>query len=570
MNFGHVTFDQGAWRIECAAHVRTKLKRLFPEVNQRAGDTIRLSDNDEHRRDLLWFLERYPMAMNDQDLTRLRDGAARHVDEQDQVARLLEGRHPPADFTLALPPRDYQVVAAQLLGIKRGLLLADDVGLGKTVASLCAMTKSENLPALVVTLTHLPGQWAAEIQRFAPHLQVHVLKSGQPYDLLPKRPRSQRQLFKPRLPDVIISNYHKLSGWAETLAGVVRYVVFDEAQELRRTNSNKYAAARHIARASQLCLGNSATPIYNYGNEFHSVIDVLRPDVLGTSEEFLREWCGGGEKIKDPQAFGEYLRREGIMLRRTRAEVGRELPPVSRIPHIVDTDAHTLDQIHGSAVELAKIILASQEQYRGQKLQAAEEFNVLMRQATGIAKAPYVAQFVRLMLESGERVVLYGWHRDVYALWMEQLKDFWPRLYTGTETPKQKDEAKEAFLQGDCRLLIISLRSGAGLDGLQSCCRTVVFGELDWSPGVHEQCIGRVARDGQTDPVMAYYLIAEHGSDPVVADVLGVKRGQIEGVRDPNGALIERLDRESGNLKRLAAEYLKRADNANVPGAHAT
>ena len=73
--------------------------------------------------------------------------------------------------------------------------------------------------------------------------------------------------------------------------------------------------------------------------------------------------------------------------------------------------------------------------------------------------------------------------------------------------------------------------------------RTVVSGELDWSPGVHEQCIGRVARDGQTDPV--------------VADVLGVKRGQIEGVRDPNGALIERLDRESGNLKRLAAEYLK-------------
>lgn len=564
MDFGHVTFDQDAWRIECAAHVRTKLKRLFPEVNQRAGETIRLSDNDEHRRDLLWFLERYPMALDEQDLTRLHDGAARHVDEQDQVARLLEGRHPPADFTLALPPRDYQVVAAQLLGIKRGLLLADDVGLGKTVSSLCAMTQSENLPALVVTLTHLPGQWAAEIRRFAPHLQIHVLKSGQPYDLLPKRSRGQRQLFEPRLPDVIISNYHKLSGWAETLAGVIRYVVFDEVQELRRADSNKYAAARHIARSARLRIGNSATPIYNYGNEFRNVIDVLRPDVLGTQEEFLREWCVGGEKIKDPQAFGDYLRREGIMLRRTRVDVGRELPPVSRIPHAVDTDAHTLDQIRGSAVELAKIILASQEQYRGQKMQAAEEFNVLMRQATGIAKAPYVAQFVRLILESGERVVLYGWHRDVYAIWMEQLKDFSPRLYTGTETPKQKDEAKEAFLRGDCRLLIISLRSGAGLDGLQSVCRTVVFGELDWSPGVLEQCIGRVARDGQTDPVMAYFLIAEHGADPIMADVLGVKRGQINGVRDPNGALVERLDRDVGSVKRLAAEYLGRVGNADA------
>lgn len=558
MNFGTVTYSDGCWRIDCEPHVRAKLKRVFPEVDRRVTEQIVLSDNDENCRDLLWFLERYPMTIDNRQ--RLQQGAADHVDQQNQIEELLEHRRPPDDFTLALPPRAYQATAASLARIKQGLLIADDVGLGKTVTGICPMAHSDHLPALVVTLTHLPSQWAAELKRFAPELDIHVLKSGRPYDLVPKRSRKQASLFdEPRLPDVIITNYHKLNGWAEVLGGLVRYVVFDEVQELRRDESAKYAAARYIAKRAQLRIGLSATPIYNYGSEFFNVIDLLLPGALGTADEFLREWCGQDyQKIKDPKAFGEHLRREGIMIRRTRADVGRELPPVTKIPQVVEADQHALERIKGSAVELAKIILAAQQNHRGEKFMASEEFNVLMRQATGIAKAPYVAEFARLLLQSEQRVVLYGWHREVYSIWLEQLAEFNPRLYTGSESPKQKDEAKAAFTDGDCRLLIISLRAGAGLDGLQNVCRTVVFGELDWSPGVHEQCVGRVYRDGQAEPVMAYYLIAEDGADPIISDVLGVKRGQIEGVRDPNAELIERLEGDVGNMKRLAEEYLRR------------
>ncbi|WP_069357849.1 DEAD/DEAH box helicase [Burkholderia cenocepacia] len=560
MNFGKIDRVDGRWRISCEPHVRTKLKRLFPEVNQHAGEFVWLSDNDENCRDLLWFIDRYPMSVD--ALERLQRGAANHVEEESAVAELLENRRPPSEFALREPAREYQLTAATLATIKRGLLVADDVGLGKTVTGICPMTKPEHLPALVVTLTHLPGQWASELARFAPELKIHVLKSGKPYDLLGKRDRSQASLFEgSRLPDVIISNYHKLNGWAEILAGVVRYVVFDEVQELRRDESAKYAAAKHIAAKAQLSIGLSATPIYNYGEEFFNVIDIVRPGVLGSREEFLREWCGAGNdgrRILDPRAFGAHLRREGIMLRRTRAEVGRQLPALSKIPQSIEADRAALERIKGSAVELAKVILASQQQSRGEKFLASEEFNVLMRQATGIAKAPYVAEFVRLLVESGEQVVLYGWHREVYGIWLEQLAEWNPMLYTGSETPTQKDAAKEAFVRGECRILIISLRAGAGLDGLQHHCKTVVFGELDWSPGVHEQCIGRVYRDGQAEPVMAHYLISDDGADPIMADVLGVKRGQIEGVRDTNVELVEQLDVETGSMKRLAEAYLKR------------
>lgn len=136
--------------------------------------------------------------------------------------------------------------------------------------------------------------------------------------------------------------------------------------------------------------------------------------------------------------------------------------------------------------------------------------------------------------------------------------------YTGEESTAQKEFSRKQFVDGDARLLVMSLRAGAGLDGLQGVCRTVVFGELDWSPGVHEQCIGRVHRDGQPDPVAAYFLIADSGSDPVVADVLGIKRQQSEALRDPDAPLVEALQIEEGHIKKLAAAYLAQQSNEAV------
>lgn len=550
---GTIIRQAHGWNITCAPHVRTKIRRLFPQVSQYASESIMISDNIENCRDLLWFIDRYPMVVD--DLAYMQARSQEHVAQGDSIFQLLDNRGPVQPFSLAVPAREYQQVAANLLMIVKGLMLADDVGLGKTASSICPMCQPENLPALVVTLTHLPKQIQSQIELFAPQLKTHILKSGRPYPLS----KTRRGVQEP-FPDVIICNYAKLHGWAEELSGVVRYVVFDEIQELRTGDgSQKYHAAKHIATHAELSIGLSATPIYNYGEEFFNVIDVLRPGSLGSKDEFTREWCiDGGKKIKDTKAFGEYLRAEGLMMRRTRAEVGRQLPPVQKIHQYIESDPDVLDKIRGNAVELARVILAAQQQFKGQKFRAAEEFNILMRQATGVAKAPFVAEFVSLLIESGESVILYGWHREVYGIWQERLARYAPVLYTGTESPRQKEDAKSAFLSGDSKVMIISLRAGAGLDGLQfhPSCSTLVFGELDWSPGVHEQCIGRLERDGQEKNVSAYFLISETGSDPIIADVLGIKKGQIEGVRNPSGDLFEKLEVEQGSIKRLAQAYL--------------
>lgn len=547
------TGDRPHWEIKCEPYVRVRLKRMFERAHKGEHDAMFLADSPEVARELAWFTDRFPMEVTPRDYLDARAAEQRQCEAK--VQSILTGRYQMPLGDLAVPARPYQRTAAELLLSTGRLLLADDLGLGKTCSAIATLTDSRTLPALVVTLTHLPAQWERELARFAPHLRSHVLRGARPY-ALDKTARGKLEAF----PDVIISNYHKLSGWADVLAPVVRSVIFDEVQELRGGDSNKYRAARHIAGAASFRMGLSGTPFYNYGGELFFVFDALAPDALGTREEFVREWCEGGDakpRVREPAQLGSYLRDQGLMLRRTRSEVGRELPALNKVPHQIEADLATIDKVSGSAAELAKIILTKGEgREKGAAFRASEELSNILRQATGLAKAPYVAAFVRLLIENGEKVVLYGWHRGVYALWQQLFEDLKPAFYTGAESTTQKAESVRRFVEGETPLLILSLRAGAGLDGLQKVCRTVVFGELDWSPGVHEQNCGRVYRDGQAEPVVAYFLIADHGSDPTVAEVLGLKKAQIEGLRDPNAeVLAESID--PNHMRSLAEAFLK-------------
>lgn len=548
----------GIWEIECEPHVSIRLKRWFPKVDTtHYGKRHRIKATPENSLDLQIFLKRFPMDVRPSEHF-LEERAAAHLERMSLVERLLRGEGNDRIFPLKLNPRDYQSLAANMWLTTGGLLLADDVGLGKTAVSFCGFVDPKLRPALVVTLSHLPKQWSDELSKFT-DLRCHILKKGQPYDILDK---------EGRVPDVIISNYHKLAGWAETLEPVVKSITFDECQELRHKGTQKYEAAEMIAHSCDYRLGLSATPIYNYGGEIWNVCNIITPDALGSWDEFSREWCdykGDKHIIADPSAFGVYARETGVMLRRTRKEVKRELPGVIRVPQWIQSDPEEFKKLKGQAIELAKLILRQSQDFRGQKMQAAGEFDMKMRQATGIAKAPFVADFVRFIVEENDTpVVLYGWHRDVYEVWLEKLrgnpargiKNLNPVMYTGSESPAQKEWAKQEFLSGRSKVMIISLRAGAGMDGLQEVAHVCVFGELDWSPGVHEQCEGRLHRDGQDESVTSYYLLADEGSDPVISDMLGVKRQQIEGIRDPNQALVTQLQIDPDHIKKLAEKYL--------------
>ena len=242
------------------------------------------------------------------------------------------------------------------------------------------------------------------------------------------------------------------------------------------------------------------------------------------------------------------------MLRRTRSEVGRELPPINKIVLPVDFDEGEIKKSEDLAKQLAMQVLNRDATFT-ERGEAAMQFNLLYRKITGLSKARSVAMYVKMLLDAGERLVLAGWHREVYEIWLHELRDYNPVMYTGTDSPVQKNKSLQAFKDGETNIFIISLRSGAGIDGLQYVCNTIVHGELDWSPKIHDQLNGRVDRDGAPKQVTAIYPVTDYGSDPPMMNLLGLKASQAHGIVDPNTDPLQQHTDE-GRIKALAQQFL--------------
>lgn len=527
-------------------HVIIKLKALFEHIPKGKGPPFQFQDTPQRCADLHWFETRYPMAMSPADRSILNTGAARNTAIAAEVERIkTEAYEPPlfAGLRDGQEVRDHQARAAAMLQKVEGLLVGDDVGEGKTYTTGACCLLPGALPAIVVCMPHLRKQWAEKLRAFTT-LTVEVLDGTKPQGRKPA--------------DVTILGYTQLKGWTDLLeAEDIGLIAFDEMQELRRgEEADKGRAALRLTKKARLRLGLTATPIYNYGDEIWKVMQYLRPEVLGAQGDFLREWCtalgNGKHRVRDPKALGTYLRDANAFTRKTKDRAGRPNVIVRPVWH----DASVLDQVEDIAHQLALTATTGSFTERGE---ASRELDMRVRRATGIAKAPAVARAVSLMVEAGEPVILFGWHRDVYDIWLEALRHYRPAMFTGTETTKAKEAALAAFTSGETDILIMSLRSGAGIDGLQHRASTVVFGELDWSPGIHHQCIGRLDREGQVcypDPVTAVYLVADDGADPPMMETLGVKASQAHHIVDPSLG-VQAAASDDSKMRGLVDRYLK-------------
>ncbi len=544
--YGKLAFVGGRWVItDLDPQVAIRIKRIFLRINPTQVGSFHFADSDENRHELEWFLGRYPLQVSDADRARLSEGRSRFQRTRAELEQVLRSDWQPSIVPANLKPgvelRSNQARAVEIARRLGRLMVADDVGLGKTLAALAAVMDPAFLPCAIVVQPHVANQWEDEFIKKFTTLSAHVITGTTPY-VLPVR-------------DCYIFKYSNAFGWVDIAdTGRFRSVVFDEVQELRHgRGTSKGAAADVFAKNAGLRIGLSATPVFNYGGEMFNICDIIEPGILGTRDEFVREWCRFDQDAKmigkNPVALGAHLRDLNFILR----EVGQG-PAPNRIIHEVPYDHEAAAADEELARQLAIKVLSGRFTQRGQ---AARELDMMARHTTGVAKAKHVAAFCRILLEAGTPIILGGWHRDVYDIWLAELAPYKPLLYTGSETVKQKDAVKKAFMEGDSDCIIMSLRSGAGLDGLQHRCKTVVHGELDWSPKVHEQLRGRLRPHARLDPIDEFYVVADGGSDPLIAELHGLKASQSFGILDP-GRGVQAVATDESRLKMLAQMYLKK------------
>ena len=523
--YGTLSYNRRSkcWTVRADPSVTEMCKRLFPGS---AGSKRGEARFTAHRRvigDLLWLMLRFPLEVSprdraiwDKSVQEAREYAVRKA----IAARLPERMTPPeGSFTGELRPFQQEGLAFLLQHDR--CLLADEMGLGKTVQALSYLASTGSFPALVIPPAHLTRNWTEEASRFlrlnGEKPRIHVIKGLKPYEL----PEA----------DIYIMHYLLLRGWKEVLPTLgFRAVIFDEVQELRHTGTEKYSAASLLSESCERVIGLSGTPIYNTGGEIWNVINILDYHFLGDWESFSREWCYGygNAVVVKPQLLGDYLRREGLMLRRTKQEVLKELPPKRRAVQELDWNDKLYAQLMAPILPDVVRWKTDGTLTASARAMLEESISQHVRQATGIAKAPYVCQFVRALLDSGEKVLLFAHHHAVMDTYKQELKHYKPGFITGRETISAKADAVERFMSGKTDVLCISLRAASGLNLQRATC--VVFGELDWSPAVHSQAEDRAHRMGQEDSLLCYYLVAPQGSDAAMQEALGLKVSQFVGL----------------------------------------
>ena len=534
--YGTLSYNRRSkcWTIKGEPCVTEMAKRLFPGSERKRGEA-RFTANRRIIGEVNWLMMRYPLEVAPRDRALWEKGleAAREHAIRREAALKLPLRSNPPEGTFEGSLREFQKEGLSFLLANERTLLADEMGLGKTVQALACLAATGNMPALLVVPPHLMRNWQSEVERFlrirGNPPRVCVIRGLKPYDL----PQA----------DIYIIHYLLLRGWKQALPQMgFRAVVFDEVQELRHAGTEKYSAASLLAERCERVIGLSGTPIYNRGAEIWNVINILDFHCLGDWESFTREWCDGygNHLVRDPALLGAHLRREGLILRRTKQEVLSELPPKRRLVQEIDSDDRVYRELMRPVMEMLGSLRALHPDAK-ERILLEERISAGERQATGVAKAPFVAAFVRALLDSDEKVLLFAHHHAVMDIYKKELAAYKPAFITGRESTAQKDASVQRFMDGVTNLCVISLRSAAGLNLQRASC--VVFGELDWSPAVHSQAEDRAHRMGQQDSILCYYLVAPQGSDRDMQDALGLKVSQfvqLMGDRTPDMQDVQR------------------------------
>lgn len=555
--------DQGYyWLIDGDPQVAVMAKRLFPGSEGRGSGKAKFPANKRTFADLVWFLQRWPLQIvNPEDFDADYQETCEYVAKRQAINANPVCAVPDVVFKGELRP--FQQEGLSWMLTNRRTLLADEMGLGKTVQALSMLATEQAWPALIVVPPHLVRHWEDKTPDFLDtgtseyplfsqgKLSVHVIRGTKKDQGLPPA-------------HIYIIHYLLLRAWRQVLMNLgIKRVVFDEIQELRHAGTEKYSAASEIASQAEDVIGLSGTPIYNRGGEIWNVLNIIEYHCLGDWDSFTREWCTGygTDTVRDPDVLGAHLRREGLMLRRRKEDVLKDLPPKRRIVEKVDADEGMFADLILKAVSLAK----EAEQIKNNLARGRAEREAIneTRMATGVSKAHAAAAFVRGLVEAEEPTLVFAHHHAVVDILLEQLRDLNPVCITGRETETQKWDAKEAFRTGKADICIISLRSATGIDGLQERARVVVFAELDWSPAVHSQAEDRAHRDGQLDSVLCYYLVSANGTDPEMQEALGLKVSQFIGLMgdDPESAEDRALSAQAStsHMQRVLAKLRGRS-----------
>jgi SNF2 family DNA or RNA helicase len=250
-------------------------------------------------------------------------------------------------FTGTLFP--YQVEAVDRMCERQKMLVAYDLGLGKTVLTIAAVEQlmgegRVTEPGLIICLSSLKYQWANSITNFSDSKSVVI-------DGTPKqRAKQYEQAFdwKNTGVDYIIMNYEQVvNDWAIVKDLPRGFVVLDEATAIKSFKSKR---SKHVKRLSfaPFKFALTGTPIENgRPEELYSIMQFVDSTVLGRFDIFdqafiVRNDWGGVDRYRNLPTLHAKMKEASVRKAQKDADVAPYLPDsIHKDPFYVHFDRKT-------------------------------------------------------------------------------------------------------------------------------------------------------------------------------------------------------------------------------------
>jgi hypothetical protein len=447
----------------------------------------------------------------------------------DAGAAYLDDNHAPTG--VELHPHQQEAADAMVdayLSDLPGFLLADDVGLGKTYATIAGVMRMKPTNVAVLCPLAVVPHWRKSIAAMGADRDINwlVINYDRTKNLL-SVPKEATAAKKTRTKNRKIAALGKpLINWD--------VIVFDEAHLLRNPQSQRSTACRRLAGEGSdhkaFCLWLSATAGQNplHLSYLAPILAASTGTTVGDLTDF-QYWAESQNMEVRQGAYGawEWVRNEAdldhmrhILFENTDPLVGIRRRPTDiagwpeqqRIPYPIDLDPRGWELYDDAWLEFRREVNLAMKGRNPQNLLVEQ---LRFRQKASYVRVPGTVELVEDLLSNDLQVaVSVQFLESVDALRdILEAKKIKVATIVGDMTADEKEAERIRFQQGDAPVILftptegISLHAGEAAAEATDMPRVTVLHDVRYSALSCAQIEGRCHRDGQN--AIAYYVYAD-------------------------------------------------------------
>ena len=407
------------------------------------------------------------------------------------------------------------------------------MGLGKTVETLAWLSLyPKRRPVMIVAPASVKRNWYREIQKWLPDEPIQLINSS----------KDEFEADK----NFYIINYDLIWRMEEKIYDLsISTTIFDEVTAIKESKAKRSKVAKQIGKDSKYVLGLSGTPILNRPIEFFNFLNLIKPDQFSNYFKFGLRYGnpksinikGGRKSWSFPGATNlQELRNllKPIMIRRSKQQVLTELPDKRRETLYLDLPSKLTKEYRTTERDLIQQLKDFKQDPNLQKSDLLATLAAL-RHIVGHAKVENACEFIRTFVDSGDKLVVFGHHRDVLDAIETILKQENIKFVRADGSTKNEDRQERIdIFQNNPEYQIFLATTAMGMGVTLTAASNSLFVERQWSPAMEEQMEDRLHRIGQKRGVIAWYLQVENTVDERMEKIVREKRSILEQVLDAN------------------------------------